>query len=171
MPFLARWPGRIPAGAVCSEPVMTIDILPTVAGLLDAELPEHPIDGRDIWPLLAGEEGAVTPHEALFFWYHNNQLEAMRSGKWKLHFPHKYRSLQGREGGKGGIPTKYDYGVEIGLSLYDLEADIGESVNLVAEHPEVVARLVEMADAMRARLGDRLTGVEGSEVRGPDRVE
>ena len=129
--------------------------------------PEHPIDGLDIWPLLAGEEDATTPHEALFFWYHRNQLEAMRSGKWKLHFPHKYRTLDGQPGGKGGIPTKYKPGgAEIGLALFDLEADIGETVDLAGAHPDVVAELSALADAMRARLGDRLTGVEGSEIRG-----
>ena len=48
-PFIARWPGKIPAGTVCSEPCMTIDILPTVAQLSGAALPGHPIDGKTIW--------------------------------------------------------------------------------------------------------------------------
>ena len=171
VPFLARWPGRIPAGSVCAEPAMTIDLLPTFAGLIGGSLPEHPIDGLDIWPLLCGVPGAKSPHEALYFWYHVNNLEAMRAGKWKLHFPHKYRSMVGREPGSGGTPGSYDYGVEIGLALFDLENDIGESRDVAAEHPEVVARLTAMADAMRARLGDSLTGVAGSENRPPGRVE
>lgn len=170
VPFIARWPGKIPAGSVCSEAAMTIDVLPTIAGLLGASLPEHPIDGLDIWPLLSGAEGAQSPHEALYFWYGKNNLEAMRSGRWKLHFPHSYRTLDGKPGGKGGIPTQYRYGAKIGLSLYDLDADIGEGSNVAEQHPEVVAELTAMADRMRARLGDALTGVEGSEIRGPDRV-
>ena len=62
VPCIARWPGRIPAGSVCREPAMTIDVFPTVARLIGAELPAHPIDGRDIWPLLAGQPGARSPH-------------------------------------------------------------------------------------------------------------
>ena len=51
VPLLARWPGEIPPNSRCSEPAMTIDLLPTVARLIGAELPKHPIDGKDIWPL------------------------------------------------------------------------------------------------------------------------
>ncbi|MFH0947359.1 MAG: sulfatase, partial [Planctomycetota bacterium] len=100
VPCVMRWPGRIPAGTVCSEPAMTIDILPTIGGLLEADLPLHQIDGLDIWPLMSGRPGAGSPHEAFFFYYHENQLEAMRSGRWKLHFPHTYRSMSGRELGR-----------------------------------------------------------------------
>ena len=171
VPFLAWWPGRIPAGRVSAEPAMTIDVLPTLAGLLGAPLPERPIDGRDIWPILAGEPGARSPHEALFFYYHGNDLEALRSGRWKLHFPHGYRSMAGRSPGTGGIPGKYDHGARTGLELYDLETDIGESTNVASEHPEVVAELVARADAMRADLGDDLKEVAPNGAREPGRVE
>jgi arylsulfatase A-like enzyme len=169
VPALARWPGALPAGHVVSEPAMTIDVLPTLAGLIGAELPERPIDGRDIWPLLAGRPGASSPHEALFFYYHRNDLEAMRSGRWKLHFPHAYRSMAGREPGSGGQPGEYDYGAQIGLALFDLETDTGEERDVAAEHPEVVERLSRLADAIRAELGDDLTGVEGGARREPGR--
>lgn len=170
VPFLARWPGRIPAGLVCDEPAMTIDVLPTVAELIGAELPALPIDGQSIWPLLSGAPGARSPHEALFFYYHRNDLEAVRKGRWKLHFPHGYRSMQGRALGSGGIPGKYDYGRRTGLELYDLDADIGESTDVAAEHPEVVASIEALADAMRAELGDALTQAEGSARREPGRI-
>ncbi len=155
------WPGRIPAGSRCSEPAMTIDILPTIAGLIGAQLPEHPIDGRDIWPLISGEENARSPHEAYYFYY-GRQLQAIRSGRWKLHFPHKYRTMAGRPGGSGGIPEKYSQ-ASIGKELFDLQNDIGESTDVSAEHPEVVERLTELANGMRERLGDQ--NVNGSEVR------
>ena len=155
VPFVARWPGRIPAGIVSSEPAMTIDVLPTVARVVGAERPALPLDGRDIWPLLT-EPGASSPHEALFFYYHQNDLEALRSGRWKLHFPHGYRSMAGRELGTGGVPGPYDYGVRTGLELYDLVADVGETRDVADEHPRVVARLQALADAMRADLGDDL---------------
>lgn len=158
VPFVARWPARIPAGIVSSEPAMTIDVLPTVARAIGAELPPLPLDGRDLGPLLAGEPGARSPHEALFFYYHANDLEAVRSGRWKLHFPHGYRTMRGRAPGSGGQPGQYDYGVRTGLELYDLVADVGETRDLAAERPDVVARLTALADAMRADLGDDLTG-------------
>ncbi len=167
VPFLARYPGRIPAGSLSSEPVMTIDLLPTIAGLVDAAPPDLSIDGLDVWPILSGTPGATSPHEALFFWYHRGDLEAVRGGRWKLHFPHGYRTMRGRELGSGGIPGKYDYKARTGLELYDLVADREESRDLAAERPEVVARLTALADTMRARLGDRLTDIEGNETRPP----
>lgn len=171
VPFVARWPGRIPAGLVCSEPAMTIDVYPTIAGLLDVSLEDQrSIDGKDIWPLLAGEAGAVSPHEALFFYYNKNDLEAMRVGRWKLHFPHGYRSMVNRVMGADGIPGKYDYGVKTGVELYDLETDIGESRDVSGEHRDLVKRFALMADVMRRDLGDKLTGVSGDGQRKPGRV-
>ncbi len=105
-PFIARWPGRIPPGTVSNEVAGTIDLLPTLARLAGAELPDHTIDGKDIWPLLSGQDGAESPHEA-YYMYYGRQLQAIRMGDWKLHFPHGYRTMAGRPGGKGGIPTKY----------------------------------------------------------------
>lgn len=153
------WPGKIPAGASCSVPAMTIDILPTVAHLIGAELPDHKIDGKNIWPLMAGEPDAVSPHEAYFF-YWGRQLQAVRSGRWKLHFPHDYRTLAGRPGGKDGIPANYSQG-RIELSLFDLDNDIGETTNVADQHPEVVQRLQHLADEMRKDLGDNNTKGNG----------
>jgi arylsulfatase A len=142
VPFIARWPGILPEGAVCSQPAMTIDILPTIADLVGAELPPHPVDGKNIWPLLAGETGAVSPQDAYYF-YQGNRLEAVRSGRWKLHFPHRYRTLSGRPGGTGGMPVKYEH-TETPLALYDLREDIGESTNLADRFPDVVNRLIAL---------------------------
>lgn len=169
VPFLARFPGRIAAGLTSDEPAMTIDLLPTVAGLVGAPLPAREIDGKDVWPLLT-EPGAPSPHEALFFWYHRGDLEAMRAGRWKLHFPHRYRTMEGREVGSGGVPGEYDHDARVGLALYDLEEDVGETTNVADEHPEVVARLTALADRVRVELGDGLTETEGAEVREPGRV-
>ncbi|MDA0933797.1 MAG: sulfatase-like hydrolase/transferase [Planctomycetota bacterium] len=167
VPCLWRFPGRIPAGRVQSEPAMTIDVLPTVAALLDADLPDHAIDGLDIWPLVTCAPDAKSPHDALFFYYGQGNLEAMRSGPWKLHFPHGYRSMIGREPGEGGIPGKYDYGVRTGVALYHLGDDIGETTNLAERHPEIVARLEELADAARAELGDGFRKQKGAGARAP----
>ena len=169
VPFIARWPSVIPEGTDVETPAMTIDIFPTLAGVLDAPLPEHKIDGKSIWTLITGESQS-SPQEAYFFYYRQNELHAVRSGNWKLQFPHTYRTMIGQEPGKDGIPGKYDHGAEIGLELFDLEADIAESKNLADEHPDVVDRLSKLADAMRQELGDTLTGIEGAENREPGRI-
>lgn len=147
VPCVARWPGRIRAGAVCHEMAVTIDILPTLAKIADAPLPPQPLDGKNILPLLLGEAGAKSPHDALFFWWGKN-LQAVRSGKWKLHLPHPYTSLEGRPGGTAGKPAKYST-LQTPLALYDLEADIAESKNVADGNPEIVARLTRLAERQK----------------------
>ena len=170
VPFIARWPGRIPAGRVCREPAMTIDLLPTVARLVGAPLPARPIDGRDIGPLLWGEQGAKSPHDALLFYYGDNQLQALRSGNWKLVFPHQYRTVGDQPPAKNGIPVKYRQARVGAPELYDLSADPGEAKNVAATHPDVVARLTALAEKARADLGDG-PDRKGAGVRPPGRTE
>lgn len=165
---IAWWPGTIPAGTLCKEPAMTIDVLPTVANLIGANLPDHKIDGKDITPLLKGVSGAKSPHEA-YFMYYGRELQAMRMGKWKLHFPHGYRTMAGNPGGTDGIPTNYQQ-ARIGLSLFDLSKDIGETTDVKDQHPDVVARMRELAQAMRLDLGDSLTKTDGAGARSPGRL-
>ena len=170
VPMVIRYPAIIPAGTTCETPAMTIDVLPTIAEIVGGELPDREIDGVSIVPQLRGDADAGDPHEALYFWYAANELQAMRAGRWKLHFPHTYRSLEGRPRGNNGRPVKYRYGVPIGLELYDLDADPAETTDVAAANPEVVERLTAMADAMRARLGDKLNDVTGTDVRRPRSV-
>ncbi|MGE0378876.1 MAG: sulfatase [Planctomycetaceae bacterium] len=166
-PCLMRWPGRIPAGSVCHEFAATIDIFPTVAKLIGAKLPDHPIDGLDIWPLMAGSPDAKSPHEA-YFYYWGNELQAVRSGDWKLHFPHEYRTLDG-PAGRDGTPSKYKQ-VHTDLALYNLRTDVGETRDLKQDYPEIVARLRVMADRARSELGDSATGQQGNGFRPPAQV-
>jgi len=163
-----RWPGQIPADTVCKEPATTMDILPTIAKLTGTKSPAHTIDGKDIWALMSGRPGAKSPHEALFY-YRGWALEAVRSGKWKLHLPHSYRSLGGRKGGTGGKPVKYEQG-KIGLALFDLEKDIGEQHDVSAKHPKVVKRLLGLAGKMREDLGDSKKKMKGKNRRQPGRI-
>jgi arylsulfatase A len=164
VPMIARWTGQIPAGTTRHEPASTIDILPTLASLAHARLPDRVIDGKDLTPLLRSEPGAGSPHEALFFYYADGQLQAMRSGRWKLLFPHTARTMIGQKPGAGGTPGKYKP-LAVGLELYDLETDLGETKNLAAERPEVVQDLQSRADSMREQLGDSLRKKSGSAVR------
>jgi arylsulfatase A len=164
VPMIARWPGQIPPGTTRHEPAGTIDVLPTIAALTHAPLPDRPIDGKDVSPLLRGDSEARPPHDALFFYYAEGQLQALRSGRWKLLFPHTARTMIGQEPGRGGTPGKYKP-LPVGLELYDLETDLGETRNLADARPEVVHDLQAKADAMRAQLGDSLTKKTGNAVR------
>jgi arylsulfatase A len=169
VPALLRWPGRIPAGSSSEEPLMNIDILPTLAKLCGAKLPPRAIDGRDASAVLLDPARGRSPHEALFFYYRRNELQAMRSGRWKLHFPHQYRTLAPGPVARDGRPAPYRQ-KRTGLELYDLQRDIGESRDLAREQPEVVARLNKLADAMRRELGDQLTKTTGRSPRPPGRL-
>jgi len=162
VPFVARWPGRIPAGRSVSVPAMTIDVLPTLARLAGGAAPaDRVIDGRDIWPLLSGARDAAAPHDVLYF-YWGAELHALRSGKWKLHLAHPYQSLE--VAGAGGTPGKY-VRKEIEQSLFDLEADPAESKDVAAANPAVVKQLLEYAERAREDLGDSLTKRVGKNVR------
>lgn len=170
VPFIARWPGRIPAGKTCPEMAMTIDVFPTIARLIGAPLPAQRIDGLDIWPLLAGDPTAKNPHEAYFFYFANNELQAVRSGRWKLVLPHTYRTLGDQPPARGGIPNKYRSAKISEPELYDLPQDQEENKNVAATNPDVLKRLLALAEQARADLGDTLTQRRGSGVREPGRV-
>lgn len=162
-PCVMRWPGKIPAGTKCGELSSTMDLLPTMARLIGGELPSHPIDGKDIWPLIIGEDGAVSPHDA-FYCYYGRELQAVRDRRWKLHLPHKYRTLAGKPPGKDGFSVRYEQ-AKIGRELFDLRNDIGETTNVAEQHPEIVEQLLKHAEQARQTLGDKLTGAAGTEVR------
>lgn len=182
-PCLMRWPGKVPAGRVCDEIACTMDLSVTIAGLAGAELPDVKLDGVDIAPLLFGQPDAKG--RDVFWYYSGDELHAVRQGDWKLHLPHEYLTVAG-EPGKGGKPsnygklqpqsielsgirgiaTRHGYRFEkIGLSLYNLKLDAGETTNVADKHPDIVARLQAVAAAARADLGDSLTGVTGKNVR------
>ncbi|MGQ9455331.1 MAG: sulfatase family protein [Armatimonadota bacterium] len=155
VPGIAWWPGRIPAGIVCREVVSTIDIYPTFAALADAKLPEDRIiDGKDVRPLLFGQKGALSPHKA-FFYYWKDELQAVRSGRWKLVLEHKTRD------GKTTIPQQ----------LFDLETDIGETTDVSQQYPSVVKRLMMYVEEMREDLGDALVGMPAKNSRPCGRIK
>ncbi len=153
-----RWPGQIAAGTTSDAMMATMDVLPTVAGVIGAELPKHKIDGMDLWQVVSGGPEAKNPHDFYAWYYQNNQLQAVSSGdgRWKLVLPHGFRTLNGRPGGMGGTPVKYEQSRVQEPELYDLYADISESKNVAAQNPEVVSKLQSHAEQMRADLGDML---------------
>jgi arylsulfatase A-like enzyme len=150
VPCIMRWPGKIPAGEVRNELVSSIDFFATIAALTGAELPQdRTTDGVDVSPLMFATEPTESPRSE-FFYYQANSIEAVRDGKWKLHV------------------RKDDEEIS---ELYDLESDIGETVNVFARHPDVVSRLIALIEACRLDLGDEVNGIVGHDVRPAGRVD
>ncbi len=164
VPCIMRWKGKIPDGITISQPAMTIDVLPTIANLTGAKLPDQTIDGEAMNDLMLGKKEIAPHHEAYYFYYYQNELHAVMSGdgRWKLYFPHRYRTLNGREGTNDGIPIDYEYVSLEQMELYDLSNDISETSNVFSQHPAIVEQLQEYAESIRVELGDELTDREGT---------
>ncbi len=148
VPCIFWWPGKIPAATASGAITSTLDLLPTFASLGGARTPaDRIIDGHDLTSLMLNPDTAADPHEA-FYYYCFTHLQAVRSGKWKFvrkrpeHPP--WTGFSGRFAGNAVDQ----------LSLYDLEKDIGETTNVAAEHPEILARLRQLAHEARMDLGD-----------------
>jgi arylsulfatase A-like enzyme len=144
VPTIFWWPGKIPAGRVCRELATTMDFLPTFAYLAGTKPPEdRVIDGKDIRPLLFAEEGAQSPYEA-FYYYYGNQLHAVRSGPWKLFVPMDAPRRHPHHRRRGPVPAM----------LFNVVEDVASRHDLAERHPEIVARLMKLAEKGRAELGD-----------------
>lgn len=146
---IMKFPGRIQPGTVSTRALSTIDILPTLAHLAGAP-PPNPVDGRNVWDLITGAPGAVNPHEYYPFSTGSN-CEGVISGdgRWKLHLPHRYRTLV--RAGKDGLAGKYRL-ESIGLSLFDMEKDPLETTDVREKHPEIAARLQALAETHRKKF-------------------
>lgn len=161
VPFLAKWPGHIPAGTVSDQLAATIDVLPTIARITEADLPRRKLDGVDILPVLTGDPQAPSPRTN-YLYYYGQELRAVREERWKLVLPHRYISIP--EPGQFGKPGQTEQR-QTAQVLYDLHADVGESQDVAAANPAIVARLLELAETARADLGDSLTQRKGVYVR------
>lgn len=147
---IIKFPGQVEAGTTSRKTFCSIDILPTVAHLAGAELPSNPVDGKNQWDLIAGKPGAKNPQEYYPFSTGAN-FEGVISGdgRWKLHVPHRYRTLvtPGHDGEAGKYRQE-----EIGLSLFDMENDPYETTNVLEKYPEVAAKLKGYADRHRQQF-------------------
>jgi arylsulfatase A-like enzyme len=148
VPCIVQWPGKIPAGAVRDDVTTMMDILPTVARLAGSSLPmDRIIDGKDILPILTNDPNAVSPYdESGFFYYFREQLQAVRSGPWKLYLPLDRKLCR--------LDGSWEGAVRVAAELYDLRKDISETHKVAAEHDDIVQRLLGLADRARKDLGD-----------------
>lgn len=159
VPFIAKWPKHLPKGAVQRELAVSFDLLPTLVRYAGGTEPQdRPIDGKNIDALLTMTEGAKTPHDS-YFYYQSGRLDAVRSGNMKLFVNGPTRNAnRNREAGDR-------------IRLFDLENDIGESTNLAADHPDVVAEMMKLLEMAREDLGDTATERSGANVRKAGFVE
>lgn len=168
-PALIRWPGIVPPGTICNKLASNIDILPTLAAITGAPLPQNKIDGVNILPLFMGQADAA-PRDHLFYYFGSNSLEAVRQGHWKLILPHVYNSYENELPGENGWPgkTRRD---STGLALYDLRRDPGERYDVKSQYPEIVQEIQKLVQQIRQDLGDDLTGAHGENRRPPGRSD
>ena len=148
VPCIFRWPGSIPAGAVYSELACSLDFFSTIAKVAGAAADiQNKIDSLDVSEAIFS--GGENPRKVFFYYYMNN-LEAVRSGKWKL----KTRNAD-----------------EVTRFLFDLEDDIGETRNVYDEYPDIVAELSMLMEICREDIGDEAEGINGKNVRSIGRVD
>ena len=164
VPSIIKFPNGLKP-SIIDEPVMAIDWMPTFANITKSKLSQNKIDGKDIWPLLSGEVDQ-TPHKKLYFYYRVNELHSIRMNEWKIQFSRTYRSLNGREGGKDGVPVKYDINLIENNELYNLSSDPEEKINVYDRFPEIAKKMEKLGEEARIELGDNLLGVKGIENRG-----
>lgn len=169
-PMIANWPGKTRPGAVIREPAMTIDLLPTLARLWGVKLPQSKIDGADILPLILGDERARNPRQDSFYYFNSNELQAVRSGDWKLLLPQRFRTLGAHPKTARNGARVPDLSAEVKApQLYNLRDDLRETTDLAARRPDVLARLLALAERAREDLGDGPRRL-GRSVRPPGRV-
>ena len=138
----------VPAGQTSDQLASSLDFLPTFAAVAGAQVPaDRPIDGCDLSAWWRGDT-SQSPREE-FYYFHRGSCEAVRRGEWKLHLRKNADTM---------------------CELYDLSADIGETNNVAAQHPTIVAELQSMVKHAQRELGDRAEGITGSAVRPVGRV-
>lgn len=145
VPFIARWPTKIPAGWESDEILSTMDLLPTFASIANAKLPDTGIDGTNAIDFLM-KKSETSPRDE-YLYYSGCLLTGIRNGKWKLVIPRKQSPA-----GLGWWGRMIEAVTE--TMLFDLDADPSETTNVSAKNPEVVAALMKRIQQAREELGD-----------------
>ncbi|CAN5309173.1 hypothetical protein BH23BAC1_BH23BAC1_24300 [soil metagenome] len=163
VPCYMRWPGKIEAGSVSGELVTNMDILPTLMDVVGAPMPENFIDGLSIKPLLLGSTHK-SPREVFYYYYDRNNLKGVRYKNWKLVLPHRSQAYGagevGKDGNRGNTPFQ-----EVPMALYNLTHDPGEKYDVQDQFPEIMEKILQLAEQAREDLGDELTQRPGNNIR------
>ncbi|MDR1918621.1 MAG: sulfatase [Tannerellaceae bacterium] len=166
IPCIMYWKGKIQPGSICNQLASNIDLFPTLSELSGAPLPKRKIDGVSLAPLLQGKSEA-NPRKSFVYYFQKNDLEAVTDGMFKLVFPHRYVTYGAYVPGQDGKPGKLENVDLRKAELYDLRRDPGERYDVSSQYPEVVVKLMAIANRMREELGDDLSRMKGSERRAP----
>ncbi len=147
---IIKYPERIEQGEVSSRMFGSVDLLPTLCHLAGIALPENEIDGENVWDVISGTRDAVNPH-AYYAFSNSRDFEGIMSGdgKWKLHLPHPYRTLD--SAGSEGNPGRYTI-AKIDTALFDMVADPYESTNVLADYPDIASELIRIAAQHRDKF-------------------
>ena len=148
MPCIVRWPGHVPRGTVEDRVTTMMDILPTATSICGGDLPsDRIIDGHDMIDMWFGQTDGESPYDKTgFFYYYMHQLQAVRSGKWKLYLPLE-RKLDNLTGNLELCSSSEAF-------LSNVREDPSENTDFSADYPDVVDRLMELAELAREDLGD-----------------
>ena len=163
VPCFIRWPGRVEAGAVCSQLLTNMDILPTVMAAAGASLPKQQIDGLNFLSLLTGKSFA-SPRDLFYVYYDVNNLKLVRYKNWELVLPHKSQAYSQGSPGKAGKPGSTPI-VDVPMALYDLTHDPGTVYDVQKQYPEIVQKILKYVEQAREDLGDDLTQRKGKNIR------
>lgn len=161
VPAIICWPAVIPAGTVCNQMASTIDILPTLAKVVNVDLPLNTLDGISFLPLLYGNIDNPIRREFLYY-YRKNSLEAVRYDQWKLVLKHPGRTYTQHLPGKDGFPGTAPEDFPFPMALYNLSRDPSELYDVQEAHPDILEKLIQQANKARADLGDDLTAAAGN---------
>ncbi len=147
---IIKFPEKLSAGITSSKTFSSIDLLPTLCHLADIPLPANEIDGKNVWELVQGVEGAINPH--LYYAFSNGRnFEGVMSGngQWKLHLPHQYRSLDtpGANGNAGKYATQ-----QIDTALFDMVSDPYETTNVMGDNTGIATELIRIAEKHKSRF-------------------
>ncbi len=151
VPFVVRWKGKLPAGAVYEQPVIQLDVLPTALAAAGVTAqPDWRLDGVNLLPYLNGAN-AASPHDSLY-WRLGRQW-AIRRGDWKLvRYDEAADSTEVRSVASNVKVTP--------PRLYNLAKDIGERHDLAAEHPDKLKELLSDWHSWDAQLAQPLWGTD-----------
>ncbi|HWR51526.1 MAG TPA: sulfatase [Bryobacteraceae bacterium] len=149
VPFIAKMPGRIPAGRVARQVGSLMDVMPTVARLAGAEFPSKPVDGIDLWPVLTGT--GKPAHRGGLLYFDDTHLQCIRHDRWKLHVA-RYTGAAyspSPQGARRNLPLAAP-------ELYDIENDSDESYDVSPEHPKIVRDLYARAERLLADFPENI---------------
>jgi arylsulfatase A len=162
VPCIMHWPDIIRKNQIKNAFISSMDILPTIARIVDAPLPANKIDGKDIYGIITSEAD-TSPYD-IFLYYTGKRLDAVRSGKWKLVFKRKASWNAPYHFIKNKMRKKNRDSI-IPPALYNLENDISEKKNLIKQYPDIARELNKIAEYARKDLGDKRYGIRGEGVR------